>query len=130
MLTVVNPVGWPRPRGYSNGAIAEGRVLAVAGQIGHGTGGELVSDDFVEQAAQALRNVLAVVKASGADSASIIRLTWYILDKHEYRARSRDLGVVYRDVMGTHYPAMSLVQVSALLEDRAKVEIEATAVIA
>ena len=128
-MTSVQPEGWPRPRGYSNGMIAHGRILAVAGQIGWNERGAFTSDDFVEQAAQALRNVLAVVRAAGADVQHVIRLTWYVTDKREYLASSPALGAVYREIFGEHYPAMSLVQVAALVEDRAKVEIEATAVL-
>lgn len=109
--------------------MAQGRVLAVAGQIGWSASGEFASDDLVEQAAQALRNVLAVVQAAGGSATDVIRLTWYITDKHAYRAAAMRLGQVYRELFGAHYPAMTLVQVAALLEDRAKVEIEATAVI-
>jgi enamine deaminase RidA (YjgF/YER057c/UK114 family) len=128
-MKTVQPDGWPRPSGYSNGAIAEGRVLAVAGQIGWNERGEFTSDDLVEQAAQALRNVLAIVHAAGGTATDVIRLTWYITDKHAYRAAAVQLGSVYRELFGAHYPAMTLVAVAALLEDRAKVEIEATAVI-
>ncbi len=128
-MHTVQPEGWPRPNRYSNGAVAHGGVLAVAGQIGWNERGEFTSDDLVEQAAQALRNVLAVVRAAGGSATDVIRLTWYITDKSAYRAAAAQLGRVYRDVFGTHYPAMTLVQVAALLEDRAKVEIEATAVL-
>lgn len=129
-MSTVQPDGWPRPRGYSNGMIAQGRVLAVAGQIGWNERGEFVSDDLVDQAAQALRNVLAVVRAAGGTPSDVIRLTWYIIDKRAYLAAASQLGAIYRDLFGSHYPAMTLVQVAALLEDRAKVEIEATAVLA
>lgn len=129
-MNTVLPEGWPRPSGYSNGAVAHGRILAVAGQIGWNERGEFASDDFVEQTAQALRNVLAVVHAAGGSATDVIRLTWYITDKQAYRAASSQLGRVYREIFGAHYPAMTLVQVAALLEDRAKVEIEATAVLA
>lgn len=128
-MKTVQPEGWPRPSGYSNGIIAYGRVLAIAGQIGWDERGEFQSDDLVEQSAQALRNVLAVVRAAGGSATDIVRLTWYITDKHAYRAAAAQLGRVYREFFGSHYPAMTLVQVAALLEDRAKVEIEATAVL-
>jgi enamine deaminase RidA (YjgF/YER057c/UK114 family) len=128
-MKTVQPEGWPRPSGYSNGAMAQGHVLAVAGQIGWDERGEFQSDDLVEQTAQALRNVLAVVHAAGGSATDVVRLTWYITDKHAYRAAAEQLGRVYRELFGTHYPAMTLVQVAALLEDRAKIEIEATAVI-
>jgi len=129
-VKTVQPEGWPRPSGYSNGLIARGRVLAVAGQIGWNERGEFSSDDLVEQSAQALRNVLAVVHAAGGSATDVIRLTWYITDKDAYRAAAAQLGRVYRELFGAHYPAMTLVQVAALLEDRARVEIEATAVLA
>ena len=128
-MKTVQPEGWPRPSGYSNGVVAQGRILAVAGQIGWNERGEFTSDDLVEQAAQALSNVLAVVRAAGGSASDVIRLTWYITDKQAYRAAAAQLGRVYRDLFGAHYPAMTLVQVADLLEDRAKVEIEATAVL-
>jgi enamine deaminase RidA (YjgF/YER057c/UK114 family) len=128
-MTTVQPDGWLQPRGYSNGMIAQGRVLAVAGQIGWNERGEFTSDDFVEQSAQALRNVLAVVATAGGNAADVIRLTWYVTDKREYLAAASKLGAIYRKLFGSHFPAMTLVQVVALVEDRAKVEIEATAVL-
>lgn len=128
-MTYVNPQGWPRPKGYSNGVIAEGRVLCVAGQIGWNERGEFESDSFLEQAVQALRNIVSVVRAAGGDPAHIARLTWYVVDKSEYLDAARELGNAYKEILGDHYPAMSLVQVAALLEDRARVEIEATAVL-
>jgi enamine deaminase RidA (YjgF/YER057c/UK114 family) len=128
-MNTVQPEGWPRPSGYSNGVVAHGAVLAVAGQIGWNERGEFTTDDLAEQSAQALRNVLAVVHAAGGSASDVVRLTWYITDKHAYRAAASKLGRVYRELFGTHYPAMTLVQVAALLEDRAKVEIEATAVL-
>ena len=129
MSDYVNPQDWARPSGYSNGVVAEGRYLAISGQIGWNERSELVSDDFVAQARQALSNVISVLRAAGGDAAHLVRLTWYITDKVEYRARLKELGAAYRDVVGEHYPAMALVQVADLLEDGAKVEIEATAVL-
>lgn len=128
-MKTVNPEGWARPKGYSNGVVAEGRILAIAGQIGWNEGCEFVSDEFLAQAEQALRNIVAIVEAAGGSVRDLVRLTWYVVDKHEYLACRRDLGRVYRAVLGDHFPAMSLVQVAALLEDRARVEIEATAVL-
>ncbi len=128
-MTIVNPENWPRPKGYSNGIVAEGRFLALAGQIGWNENGEFVSDDFLAQAIQALRNVVSIVRAAGGTPANIIRLTWYVVDKDDYLAVSRELGAAYKEILESHYPAMSLVQVTALLEDRARVEIEATAVL-
>jgi enamine deaminase RidA (YjgF/YER057c/UK114 family) len=129
MSEAVNPAGWPRPSGYANAIVAEGRYLAISGQIGWNDRGELVADDFLGQAGQALRNVMTVLRAAGGEAEHLVRLTWYILDKNEYRENLRALGAAYRDIVGTHYPAMSLVVVAALLEEGAKVEIEATAVL-
>ena len=128
-MNVVQPEGWDQPKGYSNGILATGRFLAVAGQIGWNERGEFVSDDFTDQAAQALRNVLAIVTAAGGSAQHIARLTWYVTDKRAYRTAARDIGRVYRELFGSHYPAMTLVEVKSLLEDRAVVEIEATAVL-
>jgi enamine deaminase RidA (YjgF/YER057c/UK114 family) len=129
MSEVVNPPGWPRPSGYANGIVAEGRYLAISGQIGWNESGEMVSDDFLEQARQALRNVVAAVRAAGGAPEHLVRLTWYVTDKNEYRAALRALGAAYREIVGEHYPAMALVQVADLLEEGAKVEIEGTAVL-
>ena len=128
-MSSVNPESWPRPKGYNNGIVAEGRFLAVAGQIGWNERGEFVSDAFLEQAIQALRNVVEVVRAAGGAPANIVRLTWYVVDKREYLSVARELGAAYKEILESHYPAMSLVVVAALLEDRARVEIEATAVL-
>lgn len=129
MSDAINPPGWPRPSGYANGIVAEGRFLAISGQIGWDERNELAGDDFLAQARQALRNVIAVLRAAGGEPEHLVRLTWYITDKNEYRANLRGLGDAYREIVGTHYPAMALVQVAALLEEGAKVEIEATAVL-
>lgn len=129
MTESIQPAGWPQPRGYSNGTIAYGRFLAVAGQVGWNERGEFVSDDFVEQAERALRNVVAVVVAAGGVPQHVVRLTWYVTDKERYRASASALGAVYRAIFGVHFPAMTLVEVRGLLEDRALVEIEATAVL-
>ncbi len=125
----LQPPDWPQPRGYANGIVAEGRIVFVAGQIGWDARGEFETDDFVGQVRQALLNVVAVLAEAGATPDRIARMTWYITDKLAYRASLTEIGRVYREVIGVHYPAMTLVQVAALLEDRAKVEIEATAVI-
>lgn len=125
----IQPQGWPRPRGYSNGILAEGRQLFIAGQIGWNDRCEFTSDDLAEQTAHALRNVVAVLEAAGGKAKHLVRLTWYITDKREYAAARKQIGEVYREIIGKHYPAMTLVQVATLLEDRAKVEIEATAVL-
>jgi enamine deaminase RidA (YjgF/YER057c/UK114 family) len=124
----LQPVGWAAPKGYANGVVAEGRLVFVAGQIGWNGQGVFESDDFVAQTRQALVNVVAVLAEAGATPAQLTRLTWYITDKHAYLAQQREIGRAYREVIGAHYPAMTLVQVAALLEDRALVEIEATAV--
>lgn len=129
MSETINPSGWPRPSGFSNGIVAEGRYLAISGQIGWNERNVLVGEDFLEQARQALRNVMAVLLAAGGDAAHLVRLTWYVTDTNEYRENVRALGASYREIVGTHYPAMALVQVAALLEEGAKVEIEATAVL-
>ena len=126
----VQPADWPAPRGYSNGVRARGTTVAVAGQVGWDplTGG-FSSDDFTAQCAQALRNVAAVLAAAGALPRHTIRLTWYITSAAEYAAAGKALGAAYRSVFGDHYPAMSVVVVAGLLEPRAKIEIEATAVL-
>ena len=130
-LKIVNPEILGRPRGYANGVLAEGggRLLFVAGQIAWDERQRIVSDDFAEQFGRALANVLAVVAEAGGSPQSVARLTVYVTDRREYLARTAELGERWRALMGRHYPAMSLVEVSALLEDGAKVEIEATAVL-
>lgn len=125
----INPATLAEPRGYSHGMLRGGRILFVAGQIGWTTTAELVSDRFVDQFDQALANVLAVVGEAGGTADTIGRLTIFVVDKTEYLAAQREIGERYRARMGTHYPAMTLVEVKSLLEPGAKVEIEATAVI-
>ena len=126
----IDPPDWPRPSGYSNAMVASGRVIALAGQIGWNPQTRtLVSDDFVAQVRQALLNVTKVLQAAGAGPQEVVRLTWFITDKQAYVTRQQEIGAAYREVMGKHFPAMSVVVVSALVEDRAKVEIEATAVL-
>lgn len=129
MSRTIQPEGWPRPAGYSNGIAGSGELLFVAGQIGWNERGVFESDDFLPQVRQALTNVVAIVRAAGGTPESIVRMTWYVTDKHEYLRVSRELGSVYKEIIGPVYPAMTLVQVAALLEDRAKVEIEATALL-
>ncbi|MCH8001305.1 MAG: RidA family protein [Proteobacteria bacterium] len=128
-MRVLHPEGWPRPRGYANGVAAEGRLVFVAGQIGWDESQVFRSDDLVEQVRQALKNTLAVLAEAGAGPEQVVRMTWYITDKRDYLDRSKEIGAVYRALMGRHYPAMAMVEVSALMEDRAKVEIETTAVL-
>jgi enamine deaminase RidA (YjgF/YER057c/UK114 family) len=129
MIDIVQPPGWPRPRGYANGIRARGTQLYVAGQIGWNAAGVFETDDFAGQVDQALRNVLAVLEAGGAKPADVVRMTWYITDKAAYLAAAGAIGQSWRATMGRHFPVMAVVVVSALIEDRAKVEIEATAVI-
>ncbi len=126
---ILQPAGWPRPKGYSNGIVASGRQVFVAGQIGWDANGKLVGTDLVEQATQALRNIVAILAEDGARPEHIVRLTWYVLDRDVYHSEAKALGEAYRTVMGAHYPAMSAVEVSALMEPGAVVEIEATAVV-
>jgi len=128
MSRSIQPAGWKRPQGYANGVVARGEQICVAGQVGWNADEHFESDDFVDQAAQALRNVVAVLQAAGAEPADIVRLVWYVTDKRDFKNSTARLGEVYRKVIGPTYPAMTFVQVAALLEDRAKVEIEATAV--
>ncbi len=129
MHQVLQPKGWAPAKGFSNGIAAEGRQVFVAGQVGWKADQEFESDDFVAQTEQALRNIVAVLNEAGAKPEHIVRMTWYVTSKREYVDRQRDIGQAYRRVIGRHFPAMALVQVVALVEDRAKVEIEATAVI-
>lgn len=128
-MRIVEPAGWPRPQGYSNGVAAQGRLLFVAGQIGWDENYRFASDDLIEQVRQALKNTLAVLAAGGAKPEHVVRMTWYITDKREYLRRTREFGAAYREAMGKHFPAMAMVEVAALIEDRAKVEVETTAVI-
>ncbi len=125
----VLPAGWPRPKGYANGVVAQGRMLFVAGMIGWDAEGRFASDDFGDQARQALRNVAAVLEAAGASGRNLVRMTWYVTDKREYLAAARDVGQAFREIIGHYDIAMTAVEVRALIEDRAKVEIEATAIL-
>ena len=128
-MEFLHPPHWMRPSGYSNGVAAEGRQIFVAGQIAWDAERQIVSDDFVAQVEQALRNIVHVLAEAGARPEDLVRLTWYVVDKREYLARSNEVGEAYRRVIGRHFPAMTLVQVAAMVDDRAKVEIEATAVV-
>lgn len=125
----LHPKSWKPALGYSNGIAASGRMIFTGGMVGWNADQQFESDDFVDQVRQVLQNIVAVLAEGGAEPAHIVRLTWYVTDKHEYLSRLKDLGRAYREVFGRHYPVMALVQVVALVEDRAKVEIEATAVI-
>jgi len=128
-MQFLHPKHWSPAKGFSNGVAAEGRQVFVAGQVGWNARQEIVDDDFVAQVEQALRNVVDVLAEADARPDHLVRLTWYITDKREYMARASEVGQAYRRVIGRHFPAMTLVQVVALVEDRAKVEIEATAVV-
>jgi enamine deaminase RidA (YjgF/YER057c/UK114 family) len=125
----LQPPGWAPAKGYANGVAARGLQIFVGGQIGWNNAQQFETDDFIAQTAQALRNVLAVLQEGGAGPQHMVRMTWYILDRVEYNARLKELGAVYREIMGRNFPAMSCVQVAALMEARAKVEIEVTAVV-
>ncbi len=128
-MQVLQPKGWAAPKGYANGILAEGRHVHIAGQIGWTAEAKLVSADFVAQVEQALANIVQVLAEAGGEPAHIVRLTWYITDKSEYMSRQRDIGAAYRRIIGRHFPAMSAIVVAGLIEDGAKVEIEATAVL-
>jgi enamine deaminase RidA (YjgF/YER057c/UK114 family) len=126
---ILHPKNWKPARGYANGVAARGKMIFTGGLIGWNAAQEFESDDFVDQAAQALRSIVEVLAEGGAGPEHLVRLTWYVTDKREYLAGLKGLGQAYKDIIGRHFPAMALVQVVALVEDRAKVEIEATAVI-
>jgi enamine deaminase RidA (YjgF/YER057c/UK114 family) len=126
---ILHPKHWKPARGYANGVAATGRMVFTGGLIGWNAQCEFETDDFVEQVAQALRSIVEVLAEAGAKPEHLVRLTWYVTDKSEYLNNLKGLGAVYKEIIGRHYPAMALVQVVALVEDRAKVEIEATAVI-
>lgn len=125
----LHPAHWKPAAGYSNGVAASGRMVFTGGIIGWNAAQEFETDDFVGQAEQVLKSIVAVLACAGARPEHLVRLTWYVTDKREYLSSLKELGRVYKQVIGRHYPAMALVQVVALVEDRAKVEIEATAVI-
>lgn len=126
---LLHPSHWKAAVGYANGVLASGRMLFVGGQIGWNGDQNFESDDFAAQVHQALANIVEVLEVAGAGPEHVVRLTWYVTDKQEYLARLKEVGAAYREVMGKHFPAMTMVQVADLIEDRAKVEIEATAVI-
>lgn len=129
-MTVLLPDGWPMPKGYSNGvATGAGRQVFVAGMVGWDEQGVFQSDDIVDQLRQVLINTKAVMAEGGAGPEHMVRMTWYITDKIDYCARLKEIGATYRDIMGRNYPAMACVQVIALIEDRAKIEIETTCMV-
>lgn len=129
MNRVLLPEGWPRPRGYSNGIIAEGRTVWVAGQIGWTPEG-IFPDGFAAQFRQTIENTLAVLAEAGAGPEHIVRMTWFVVDKREYVASLAEIGAVWRELIGRHYPVMAVVEVKGLIEDAARLEIETTAVVA
>lgn len=128
-IRILQPDGWPRPRGYANGVSARGRHVYVAGQIGWNERGDLAGADLVTQARQALRNIVAILATDSARPEHLVRLTWYVVNRQAYLDAAGPLGEAYREVIGSHYPAMSAFEVSALMEPGAVVEIEATAVV-
>lgn len=129
MMQVLQPPGWARPKGYANGIAASGRTVFVSGMIGWDAECVFHTDDFAGQTRQALQNIVEVLKEAGAKPEHIVRMTWYVVDKKEYVGAYKEIGAAYRDIIGRHFPAMTAVQVAALIEDRARVEIEVTAVI-
>lgn len=128
-MEFLQPEGWTKPRGYANGVAASGRMVFVSGMVGWDAEGVFHTDDFAGQVRQALANIVAVLAEGGARPEHIVRMTWYVLDKKEYVAAWPEIGAAYRDLIGRHFPAMSAVQVAGLVEDRARVEIEVTAVV-
>ena len=129
MMQILQPPGWARAKGFSNGIACEGRLVFIAGQVGWTGQGVWQARDFAGQFRQALQNIIDVLKEAKGKPEHIVRLTWYVIDKQEYLGALQDVGAAYRELMGRHYPAMAVVQVSALVEDAARLEIEATAVI-
>ena len=128
-MEILQPPEWMKPRGYSNGIAASGRMVCVSGMIGWDAQGQFHSDDFAEQTRQALQNIVDVLAQANAKPEHIVRMTWYVVDKKEYVAAYKEIGVIYRELIGKHYPCMTAVQVAGLIEDRARVEIEVTAMV-
>ena len=128
-MKFLQPPGWAAPKGYANGIAARGTMVFVGGQIGWNAQQQFETDDFIAQTAQALANIVAVLREAGAGPEHMVRMTWYVVDREEYNSRLRELGGVYRETMGRNFPAMTCVEVAGLMEDRAKVEIEVTAVV-
>ena len=128
-MQILQPPGWAKPKGFSNGILASGRLVFVAGQVGWTGEGKWEARDFAGQFKQVLKNILSVLKEANGRPEHIVRLTWYVLDKAEYLAALKEVGLAYRELMGRHYPAMAVVQVSGLIEPEARLEIEATAVV-
>jgi len=128
-MQVLLPEGWPRPKGYANGVVAKGRQVYIAGMIGWDAAGVFAGDDFASQARKALQNIVDVLREADGRPEHIVRMTWYVTNKREYLAAGREVGQAFREIIGCYNAAMTAVEVTALIEDRAKVEIEATAVI-
>jgi enamine deaminase RidA (YjgF/YER057c/UK114 family) len=128
-MNILQPPGWSRPRGYANGVAASGRSVFVSGMIGWDAQCVFHADDFAGQTRQALQNIVAVLAEAGAGPEHIVRMTWYVVDKQEYLAAHKEVGEAYREIIGRHFPAMTAVQVTALIEDKARVEIEVTAIV-
>lgn len=128
-MDILQPPGWARPRGYSNGIAARGRTVCVSGMIGWDAQGVFHTDDFAGQTRQALQNIVEVLAEAGAKPEHIVRMTWYVLDKKEYVGAYKEIGIAYRELIGKHYPTMTAVQVAGLIEDRARLEIEVTAIV-
>lgn len=128
-MNILQPPGWARAKGFSNGIVASGKLVFIAGQVGWTGEGEWKARDFAGQFRQALANILEVLAQANGKPEHIVRLTWYVLDKREYLSSLKAVGQAYRELMGKHYPTMAVVQVSGLVEDEAKLEIEATAVV-
>jgi len=128
-MKILQPASWARPKGFSNGVAAKGQMIFVSGTVGWDAEGKFVSNEFVGQARQALKNIVEILAEAKAKPEHITRMTWYVVDKNEYLAASKELGAVYREIIGGQYPAMTAVEVAGLIEDQAKVEIEVTAVV-
>jgi enamine deaminase RidA (YjgF/YER057c/UK114 family) len=128
-MKIIQPAGWPRPKGYSNGVVASGKMMFIAGMIGWDAQGNFASDDFAAQTRQALQNIADVLREAGGKPENIVRMTWYVTNKREYLAAGREVGQAFREIIGSYNAAMTAVEVTALMEDRAKVEIEVTAVL-
>jgi enamine deaminase RidA (YjgF/YER057c/UK114 family) len=129
MSQILQPPGWAKPKGYSNGIVAVGKLVFIAGQIGWTGEGKWEAKDFPNQFRQAIKNTLAVLAEAGGRPEHIVRMTWYVTDKKEYLGAVAQVGAAYRELIGRHYPAMAVVQVAGLIEDEAKIEIETTAVV-
>ncbi len=128
-MQILQPTGWPRPKGYSNGVVASGKMVFLAGFVGWNEEEKFETDDFAGQARQAFQNIVSVLKVAGAGPEHIVRMTWFVSDKREYLASLKEIGAAYREIIGRHYPAMSVIEVSGFIEEGAKLEVETTAVI-